>query len=433
MKGFRKKTSATFTAFSGNFGIPKRPPFNQRQATIESYMQNVIAFASISMVAEQAAQLPFEVFVGAKKQDKHDLLTLLNKPNPMQAKDFFFESVYSYWQISGNSYLEAAYREKNPDFNPGPPVWLYSLRPDRMTILPGKNFIPEFYVFKNGNQDVKFSVTILGQSNILQLKKFNPLDDYFGMSSLMPSAWGIDQHNNASEWNLNLLRDGAQPTGNLKTPGALTESQRQLLQQQIDLKYSGPTAGRRPMLLEGGIEWQENSLSPRDMDFSTMKKSAAADIALAFGVPLVLLNTEQAKFENIQASNEQLWANTILPLVNNLIMELNLWLAPRYGKDVRIAVDLSKVPVLMNRRNRQLQALEKISFLSINEKREIVGKEPKPGGDSLFVQLNKVPVDQVSFPPISEDKKELGEHLVKKYGYSSEQSNTIVKLINQNK
>ena len=218
-KGFRKKTSATHVAFSQDAGIPQRPPFNQRQATIESYMQNVIAYACITMVAEQAAQLPFEIFVGKKKVDNHPLLQLLNKPNPMEAKDFFFEKVYSYWQINGNSFMEAAYEDKSPNFNPGEPVWLYSLRPDRMTIVPGQNFIPEKYVFENRGEKVKFNVTILGKSNILHLKKFNPLADYFGQSSLMPSAWAIDQHNNASEWNLNLLRDGAQPTGNLTLPG----------------------------------------------------------------------------------------------------------------------------------------------------------------------------------------------------------------------
>ena len=220
--------------------------------------------------------------------------------------------------------MEAAYEDKDPRFRDTPPLYLYSLRPDRISIIPGKNFIPQFYEFSNEGRKVRFDVTVLGKSNILQLKKFHPLKDYFGMSPLRPAAWGVDQHNHASNWNLNLLKQGAQPTGNIQVEGELTEIQRKQLEKVLDQKFSGSNNARNPMVLEGGIKWVENSLSPRDMDFLEMKKASAADIALAFGVPLVLLNTEQAKFENIQASNEQLWSNTVLPLVNNLIMEFNM-------------------------------------------------------------------------------------------------------------
>ena len=43
------------------------------------------------------------------------------------------------------------------------------------------------------------------------------------------------------------------------------------------------------MLLEGGLRWQALSLTPADMDFAALKAAAARDIALAFGVPPVLL------------------------------------------------------------------------------------------------------------------------------------------------
>ncbi len=43
------------------------------------------------------------------------------------------------------------------------------------------------------------------------------------------------------------------------------------------------------MLLEGGLRWHALSLSPHDMDFVALKAAAARDIALAFGVPPVLI------------------------------------------------------------------------------------------------------------------------------------------------
>ena len=84
----------------------------------------------------------------------------------------------------------------------------------------------------------------------------------------------------------------------------------------------------------------------------------------------------------------------------------------------------------MNRRNRQLEALNNINFLTINEKRQIIGKEPTPGGDEILIELNKTPLNTISFPPIIEDKKEFGKHLIKS-GYNEEQSGKIIKLISQ--
>ena len=43
------------------------------------------------------------------------------------------------------------------------------------------------------------------------------------------------------------------------------------------------------MVLEGGLDWKPMSLSPKDMDFMEAKHAAAREIALAFGVPPMLL------------------------------------------------------------------------------------------------------------------------------------------------
>jgi HK97 family phage portal protein len=43
------------------------------------------------------------------------------------------------------------------------------------------------------------------------------------------------------------------------------------------------------MLLVGGLDWKALSLSPKDMDFIELKHAAAREIALALGVPPMLL------------------------------------------------------------------------------------------------------------------------------------------------
>jgi hypothetical protein len=61
------------------------------------------------------------------------------------------------------------------------------------------------------------------------------------------------------------------------------------LREEIDAQFAGADNAGRPLLLEGGLKWQALSLSPADMDFAGLKAAAAREIALAFGVPPMLL------------------------------------------------------------------------------------------------------------------------------------------------
>ena len=66
--------------------------------------------------------------------------------------------------------------------------------------------------------------------------------------------------------------------------------QYQRLRRELDEGYSGAIRAGRPLLLEGGLDWKAMSLSPKDMDFMEAKHTAAREIALAFGVPPMLLD-----------------------------------------------------------------------------------------------------------------------------------------------
>ena len=70
------------------------------------------------------------------------------------------------------------------------------------------------------------------------------------------------------------------------------------------------------MLLEGGLDWKPLSLSPKDMDFIEAKHAAAREIALAFGVPPLLLGMPgDNTYRNYAEANRAFWRQTVLPLV----------------------------------------------------------------------------------------------------------------------
>src|SRR6185437_5268865 len=89
----------------------------------------------------------------------------------------------------------------------------------------------------------------------------------------------------------------------------------------------------RPLLLEGGLDWKPLSLTPKDMDFIEAKNAAAREIALAIGVPPMLLGIPgDNTYSNYQEAQRAFWHQTVLPLVNRTARALASWLAPAFER-----------------------------------------------------------------------------------------------------
>lgn len=247
--------------------------------------------------------------------------------------------IVTYRLVNGNSYILMIESQNSRK----PPTELYLLRPDRVEIVPGRNNVPYIYRYTINNNSYDFKVDKLtGCSAVLHLKTFNPLNDWYGLSPIEAAAYSIDQHNQAGAWNQAMLQNGARPSGAIVVKsakdgsgGSLSQEQYQRLKAQINDHYSGSINAGRPILLEGGLEWKEMSLSPRDMDFIESKHSSARDIALAFGVPPQLLGIPgDNTYSNLVEARLSLWEQTVLPTLENIICHLNSWLIPRFGEDL---------------------------------------------------------------------------------------------------
>jgi len=258
----------------------------------EGYRQNAIVYRCVNEIANGAASIPFKAFQGDTELDQHPILSLLNRPNPTQAGVEYFQSLYSFLLLSGNSYAVRS------DIG-NTPRELHLLRPDRMRVKPSKTAMPEGYeyVIRGTVVQTYDSDPVTGESEVKHLKLWNPLDDYYGLSPLMAAAVDVDNHNAINKHNIALLENGARPSGAIVfkpmndrgIPMQLNDAQRKQLSEDVDNRFSGPNNAGRPLLLEGDFDWKEMGLSPRDMDFLQQKHLAAKDIALCFGVPSQLI------------------------------------------------------------------------------------------------------------------------------------------------
>lgn len=353
-------------------GRPRWTPRDYGQLAREGFGKNPVAYRAIRMIAEAAASVPLVVFHEEARCRDHGLAQLLERPNPEQSGAEWLEGLYGALQTAGNAYVEAV-----GDGEGGLPEEFWTLRPDRVKVVPGRHGWPEAYDYGLEGRSVRIGREADGWMPVMHLKLFHPTDDHYGFSPLEAAAFAIDVHNASGAWNKALLDNAARPSGALVYTGRdgdrLSQEQFERLKGELETAHSGPGNAGRPLLLEGGLDWKPMSLTPSEMDFIAGKHAAAREIALAFGVPPQLLGIPgDATYANYREANVAFWRQTVVPLVRKAAGALTAWLSPRVC-GCRIEPDLDGVPALQPERDALWARLNAAAFLTEEERRRMAG------------------------------------------------------------
>ncbi|MCU0900325.1 MAG: phage portal protein [Cypionkella sp.] len=367
------KASATGRVVAwGTSGRVKWSPRDAGSLTRAGFLANPVGFRAVKLIAEAAAALPLVCQDAERRYDSHPLLSLVSRPNGAQGRAEFLEAVYGHFLLSGNAYVEAV---------PGAaalPGELHVLRPERMSLVPGADGWPVAYDYTVGGRSHRFDMRGAVKP-ICHLKAFHPADDHYGLSPMQAAAVAVDVHNAASAWSKALLDNAARPSGaivykGVDGQGTLSADQYDRLVGEIEANHQGARNAGRPMLLEGGLDWKQMGFSPSDMEFQKTKEAAAREIAIAFGIPPMLLGIPgDATYANYQEANRAFYRLTVLPLASKVMADVSHWLAG-FGADmVEMKVDLDQIPALAVERDQQWARVGAADFLTTAEKRRLLG------------------------------------------------------------
>ena len=336
------------------------------------FQGNPMGFRAVKLISEAAAALPLVLQDDQRRYDTHPVLDLIRRPNGAQGRAELFEAIYGHLLLSGNAYIEAV---------PGMaklPGELHVLRSDRMALVPGVDGWPVAYDYSVGGRTHRFGM-VDGAQPICHIKTFHPQDDHYGFSPLQAAAVAIDVHSSASAWSKALLDNAARPSGAIIYKGAdgqsqLTNDQYDRLVGEMEQHHQGARNAGRPMLLEGGLDWKPMGFSPSDMEFQKTKEAAGREIAIAFGVPPMLMGIPgDATYANYQEANRAFFRLTVLPLAARVTAGISHWLSVFSGEVVELRPDLDQIPALAAERDQQWARVGAADFLTPTEKRMILG------------------------------------------------------------
>ncbi len=336
----------------------------------DSYLANPVAQRAVRLVAESVAWAP--VYAQGAAADGSARAAALAAPA-------LLDSAAAHLLLHGNAFLRIV---ADSD---GAPAELFALRPERVTVEADSGGWPAAYVYRAGEVKARLPARDgLGRPSLVHVRSMHPLDDHYGLGCLGAAAGAVAIHNMATRWNKALLDNAARPSGALSLEGGdgpLADEQYDRLQTELERHFAGAANAGRPLLLEGGLKWHAMSLSPADMDFVALKAAAARDIALAFGVPPMLLGLPgDSTYANYREANRALWRLTVLPLADKLLGALAAALAA-WWPGLKLRLDVDQVTALAEDRERLWAQVTAADFLTRAEKREMLGFSPGGGGE----------------------------------------------------
>ena len=253
----------------------------------------------------------------------HAAMNLLNNPNPFMTRQALFESVQQHVDLVGEGYI-VVYRDPRSPL----PLELWPVRPDRMTPIPGGDFLAGYmYTGMNGEQ------VPLGLDEVIPLKMPNPLDPYRGLGPVQAAMIDLDSSRYSAEWNRNFFVNSAEPGGIIEVPDRLSDDEFEELTTRWREQHQGVAQAHRVAVLEQGT-WKDRSMSQRDMQFVQLRGLAREVIREAFGIHGHMIgNSQDVNKANAEAGEISFARWLVKPRCERIKQALNHRLLPMFQAD----------------------------------------------------------------------------------------------------
>ena len=364
----------------------------------EGYRDNPTVRACIMAKQKAAIECPI-ILVNEKGEavENHQILSLLNKPNPMQSWEKFLTQMIGSHDIAGEGDVLK--------IGIGQSVELWPLRPDWLEITTFSMGLPVTCSYTPSDTYEESTVKQYQFSELMIWAEYNPLFRWRGLSPLYSAAYSIDTLNEYAKSNKAMLENGMTPSGVLWTDSEVSDTSFNRLQEQFNGKYAGAKNSGKPMILDGGLKWQGMSFSPRDMEFVSGKRLSQLDVCQVLRVPPQIIGIEGSQtFANYEQARAAFYEDEVIPMVNGLLSELlgflrkDFKLPPTY----KLIVDTDGITALEPRRAERNKVIDGLTSLKVDEKRAAMGYESAEGGDVILVDSNKIPLDMAGadIPPL---------------------------------
>ncbi len=393
---FKKEIKQPRTPYFINVG-QMSPPDRGLKDYLNAYGEIGWLFACVGRIAEGVSEAKWRLYSVNPKGEKtliysHPIIDLLDFMNPYQTCQEFIELHQIYMGLAGESFWVI---NKN---RLGEPQEIWMASPERMTVVPSKTDFISGYVYQIGNDKIPLS-----KNEVIHHKLPNPMNPYRGMAPVQALAIDLDSELYAGKWNCSFFYNSARPDGIISFEGTLSEEQFDRLKKQWAERHEGVGRAHRIGLLEGGGKYVQMQWNAKDMDFRALRLLNRDNILGAYGMPLSVMGiTENVNKANAEAGEYTFARWLVKPRCNRLKGKMNEQLVPMFKNSKNLELDFDEVvPQTTEQKIAQAESGMRAGYITINEARQLQGRDPKPGGDVFLIPFNLMPTpaDKKIAPP----------------------------------
>jgi HK97 family phage portal protein len=376
------------------------------------YNFNANLYSIISWIYNRASDIPLQVCKGygddKEVLEDHELLELIDCPNPQEGKKEFFQKFYGMFDVFGNSYIYAPVMDTG--MNRGKFTEMWVMPSNKVEIKSGAWYEPiKGYVI-----DEDWEHNEMSPREVLHCKypnlDFDQGQEWYGLSPLQVALNRLKADKQREETQYKSYENaGAQ--GIVSRKRANEQSYMQVDQQdriQRSLNNRLKNKDNRVMFSADELVYQQLGLTSHDMQLIEDAKWSLKTLCNLYHVPSQLFNdSESSTYNNMKEARKSAIINAVLPKVNMFCTEFNRHFVKGWEDDIYLEPDTSGIEELQADKKEMVEWLEKAP-LTENEKRDLLGFSSDPELEDLYlVNSGKVPLEQLQALNIMNDLNEV--------------------------
>lgn len=406
---------------------------NLTQIIRQGYQSNVDVYSVVNYIAELGAKIPLVVqeFNGdewSAVKKNHPLQTLINKPNPYQSGEEFRLQMYSFYLTTGNGLAYSPRIEAGVNSGQATEMWI--MPSDKTSIVSGgwMNPIKGYKLTLSASKEEEMNFDDVLHMRTASLSYGNG-QEFWGQSPLTAGLLALERSNANYNAAVNTFKNqglkGILMQKEQEFSNQWDSEQQSTAQEQFDQNYNNIRKFGGTMMTNQQYEHLNLGLSPVDMSLILDKQATLRDFCNIYKVSSILFNDNAASsYNNILEVKKSAYNDAILPIVGRYVEELNTWLAPSYGENIRVIYDTSDIAVLQLDRKTTSEWITRMvndGVITRNEAREYLAMSPSelPEMDMPTVPFSTSPITATSdFGTIPAETEEaakwMGEHYMAK-------------------
>lgn len=356
---------------------------SEQNVDTDTALKYSAVFACCRVLAETFASVPILLYRKGEDGEREAVTDLPiydilhNVPNEEMSHFNFAESMMMAMNTDGNAIAQRLYNSSGE---------LIGLYPIKAQVKRDQNTKKLIYEAQDGGQS-----RIFRRSEIFHVPGPS-LDGISGMSPISYAASAIRLGLSYEQFGIQFFRNAANPSGAFTNPAELGEEAYQRLKKELKEKYTGLNNSGTPLLLEGGLQWQQFTVNPTDAQLLESKNFQIEDICRVYRVPQHLVNKlDRSTNNNIEQQALEFVVYTMLPHYKRYEECANAQLLTPEQRRAGYFLE-HKVDGLMRgdsaARAAMYTAGRQWSWLSANDIRRLENLPPVPGGDTYLQPLN---------------------------------------------